>query len=220
MSDPTETAIATISPPSVTISLATAKVLLAFCSDDPTRPHVSVGVNKGILCATDGHAAIRLFYAPADPSLEGRVWARATIDTAIKVARAMKLDAITLHPKDAIAGVQCLPISQVCPAWDSHKITSGHEVNPALLGRMSLACEAYENRNGGKSRARTGATLVHSADPLDPIVYWIGCGTDLGVEIVIMPMRSDLNAAAIRATAAAVDASAVERTADTRTIAA
>jgi hypothetical protein len=192
-----------IAPP-ITISVATAKALLAFAGTDPTRPQVAIGVDSGLLCATDGHTAIRFFHvdrAALEP-YEGRVWSAESVATAIKVARARKEPTIDLRLADALPGYQLPPVAKVCPSWASHRIADDQgpvSVSPAYLGRMGAAIDAITAHNGGAQVS--GAYMVHYSAPLEPIVYWLpldGDGLRLGAEVVIMPRRDNLNVAAIR----------------------
>lgn len=188
----------------ITISVATAKALLAFAGTDPTRVHVAIGVDEGRLCATDEHTAIRFFHVDRAmlAPYEGRVWSAETVATAIKVARARKESTITLGLADALRDVKLPPVSKVCPPWASHRIADDQgpvSVSPAYLGRMGAAIDAITAHNGG--RLTSGAYMVHYSAPLEPIVYWLpldGDGEHLGAEVVIMPRRDKLNVAAIR----------------------
>lgn len=168
------------------LSLPVARALAAFASKDDTRP-LGVGLRDGALCATDGHRLVRFERGygyqfndgtgPLDRH-EGKLWSRAYVETAVKVARAQKLASVRLPYADMLADYVMPPVSQVVP-------DAGFEArnpvgfNPDYIGDLALVCKACDCK---------GAMLSGLRGELDPIRFEIG-GTEFKATALVMPMR-------------------------------
>lgn len=155
-----------IAPPApITITIATAKALLAFAGTDETRPQVAIGVDSGLIGATDGHTAIRFFHVDRAvlAPYEGRVWSAESVATAIKIARARKEPTIDLRMADALPGVQFPPLAKVCPSWASHRIAD--DQGPACLSGQR---DAFQARHRARSppASQTRRLAAYGSGPL------------------------------------------------------
>lgn len=172
----------------IEISLPVAAALLAFASKDDTRPHLGIGLEQGSLCATDGHCAVMFDAAtgetrdgaPAPDVHHGRVWSRAHLETAVKVARAHKRKTVDLAYVDCLPDSRFPPIAQVMP--EDRIKTKGDPIgfNPAYVGQLALVAKAC---------GETGVKLTTFTGDLDPLGFRIGGGEGLRAHAAIMPMR-------------------------------
>jgi hypothetical protein len=172
----------TFHPFHLELSLPVAQALLAFTSKDSYRQHLGVGIDGRSVCATDGHTALLLdgatFADGADPSaVHGKVWNRATLDTAIKVARATK-QPVTLQ-YGTCQPLPFPPIRQVLPADGIAGNDCPIGFNPAYVGQLSLVAKAC---------GAEGVRLTALRGALDPIGFRVS-GDGLDAHAVIMPMR-------------------------------
>jgi hypothetical protein len=163
-------------PESVEISLAVAAALLAFASDDETRPHLGVGIDHGALCATDGHRAV-LFAGDAPTSMQSKVWAAKHVEVAAKVARAHKAKTVVLRFADCITA-PFPPLSRVVPTYGvSARGPIGF--NPSYVGDIAKVCKACGTPN---------AKLTQAKGDLDPLGFVVE-GNGLTARAVVMPAR-------------------------------
>lgn len=167
---------------SIVVSLDVAAALVAFASKDETRLSTGIGVDKGSLCATDGHRAIA--FEPnatyTQGPWQGRRWTRAQVETAIKVAKAQKSPEIRLELEQAPAQTFA-PIWRVVPDYglEIPKRTTAIGIDPALiadLGKVAKACDCK------------GVQLTQAKSDLDPIGFQVQ-GPAHSARVVVMPMR-------------------------------
>ena len=183
--EPTETL--TWSANGVTMSQAMCAALLEFASYDDARPMLcGVAISDGCLAATDGHSLLR-YDSPAcgKEFNHRRVWSRAHVERALKVAKLDKAD-VTLLFADLDHCAMFPTIAQVIPEPGFGKGKSHKQepvaLNPEYLARMVKVCKALGNR---------GCLLTSMRGDLDAVMYSIRglkC-CDVNATVVIMPMR-------------------------------
>jgi hypothetical protein len=164
----------------IELDVHTAIALLEFATKDLTRCHLGVGISNGKLCATDGHTLIRFEQASEDTTLNhGKVWTRATVDIAVKVAKATKLDVVLRYSDFTTCTFP--PVEQVIPDKGFGKKGTGVHVglDPAYLARMTKVAKACETK---------GVLLRSMGGELDQVSF-TAKGNDLEAIVVIMPMR-------------------------------
>lgn len=172
---------------SLQMSVHEAECLTAFAGSDDTRPYVSVGVDDGYACATDGHTAVR--FLRCDPGkllprdYNGSAWSRDYVVGQIKVAKALKTE-VSLEWSTRLS--EKFPmLSQVMLEIVKRKIACDGPVgvNATYLARLELVARACHGR-GYKTK---GVTLVGIADPLSPLFF--SCqGSEQEAEVLIMLM--------------------------------
>lgn len=165
------------------LAVPVAVALLAFTSKDTTRSHLSVGIGGNAVCATDGHtlACFEARTAAPPDRLQGKVWSRSHVETAIKVAKARK-ESVALSYGETLVGHQFPPVLQVMPDYGV-EATGAIGVNPEYLGRMVAVAKAV---------GVAGVRLTSARGELEPLAFKVGRRDgDLSATVVIMPMRAD-----------------------------
>ena len=179
----------------VELSLPVTAALIAFASKDTTRPHLGIGFQDGRLNATDGHTLLsfddtcaRTDEASMDRRMlrrviDGKVWSRAHVETALKVARAQKAPVVRLMYADALPDQKLPPVTQAIPTYGVEP-SEPIKFNPDYFARMSLAAKAC---------GEEGAVLINAKGELDPVGFLVGDRGKLGLSarVVVMPMRRD-----------------------------
>jgi hypothetical protein len=162
----------------IELDVHTALALLEFAGKESTRPHLGVGISNGKLCATDGHTLIRFEQACHDGDLNhGKVWSRARVDLAIKLAKAHKAD-VVLNYAD-FEDSKFPPVEQVIPEKGFGEKTPHVGIDPLYLARMCKVTKACETK---------GVMLRSMSGELDPVSFTVK-GNTLEATVVIMPMR-------------------------------
>ncbi len=164
------------------LSLPVAKALLAFASDDATRPSLGVGIDARTVGATDGHAALRFdreCIREDGKTLHlhnGKAWTHEYVSTALKVARAKKAPSVELPFADAKSGFA--PLERVFPDYevDAHESIGFDPSYVAALATVGKAC------------GQTNVELVAARAPLDPLMFRV-VGVELSASMVLMPCR-------------------------------
>lgn len=140
----------------ISLSVATAKALIKFASNDKTRPNIQgIGIIDNGLAATDGFCAVEFYLPTKDPELVGRVIDRKMFETSMKLAAVTKtymvvnksslLEEQLVFPSlSAITPSDDFPLlmsaNDVCTRYmsDAIKVSAGYL---SLLGLVAVACE-------------------------------------------------------------------------------
>lgn len=182
---------------------AVCKALLAFASYDETRGNLcGIGIDKGALCATDGHTAVR-FNTYVGDTHNGRIFPREYCETQMKLAAAIKSPVVHLDWTKAASNGHCFPpLDSVIPK------TARIEVKPAdmsyfntsYLGRLEVVSKACTQarepgvklKKGEKGPPVPPAQIKNLGGPFDPIVFMVGDNNGRYAHyatVVIMPER-------------------------------
>lgn len=183
----------------IPVSLATA--LMQYATNDPTHPHISgLGMDAGMLCATDGLTGIRVHgLATGDtPALQDTHdhawWPGAVVKEAISVARALAVVRAS-KPTLFLAWSECGTTDMHYPPLDrifTHELSVKRTptgivgLDGTLLARLQKVCEAVQGRRHKDARAHT--VRLDVAGPNDPVFAFVQ-GATIAVEVVIMPVR-------------------------------
>lgn len=168
-------------PDYLQLSLAAAKALLAFASDDATRPALGIGIDAQHVGATDGHAAMRFERAAIGfpnylKPYTGKSWSHDYVATALKIARAKKAATVEL-PFDALRE----GFAPLCRVWPEYDVDA-HE--PIRFDPMYIAALAHV----AKACGTKGVELSSARAELDPLAFRID-GPEGTASVVLMPMR-------------------------------
>lgn len=185
-----------ISQDGITIATALAKALLAFATDDPTRPNQSgLGFDDCMIAATCGKTAARIHNLDvsacngAVPNRwNGRHWSGAYVREQIKSAG--KAPSILLA-WDRASEKGFPPVSQAIGAMKRSFGEGPIGVCPRLLGRLEALSDALRGKRPRKGYDTAESILVSAPGPMDPLIFEIR-GTEVAgvvAEIAIMPMR-------------------------------
>lgn len=177
----------TFHPSHLEISVPVARALLAFASRDKTRPHLcAVAVTETGLAATDGHAAVlfdgsTVIDGAPTWSIDGRVWSRAEVETALKRAVAEKRS-VRLAYSAMLPDVKPPPMRQVLP----HDGIAGNDTYVGVDPRFLAALKAVATACGER-----GVRLTALRGALDPIGFRCSSvsSSRLEARAAIMPMR-------------------------------
>ena len=175
----------TFHPFHLELSLPVAMALLAFASKDDYRAHLGIGIEDGAVGATDGHTAV-LFEACAvedggNPAAhDRRVWSRATVETAVKVARAHKAKTVTLQYGLFLDGPTFPPLRQVLPEDGISGNDCAIGFNPKYVGQLSLVAKAC---------GAEGVKLTALRGGLDPLGFRATGTESVTARAAVMPMR-------------------------------
>lgn len=182
---------------------AVCKALLAFASYDDTRSHLcGIGIDKGAVCATDGHTAVR-FNTYVGDTHNGWVFPREYCETQMKLAAAIKSPMVHLDWCKASALVHVFPpLDSVIPK--TAKISVAPADMPAFntnylarLEAVSKACTQTREpgvklKKGEKGSPVPPAQIKNLGGPFDPIVFCVGNNSGRFAHyatVVIMPER-------------------------------
>lgn len=170
----------------VEISLSVAAALVAFASKDDTRASCGVGVDRGALCATDGH---RLVLFPVQSAtvadgarpvaMTGCRWHRSHVEKLIKIARAEKADRIVLS-REQTMGVQFAPCWRVVPDYGFEaKSEARIGLDPKYLADLVPVTKACDAKF---------VQLTQAKSDLDPVGFLVQ-GAEHEARVVVMPGR-------------------------------
>lgn len=181
------------------LSPAVARALLASTEQDSNRPHLSVGIDKGDVCATDGKTLVRFQRAEVDPdglSVEarnGRYWPLGYVEG--QVEKAGRKGPVELEWSAMMSG-GFPPCHRVEPAAGVAPLRSPIGFDASLLARLELVAKACrrEREPGEKELPPVpGVVLTSVMGELDPMRFTVG---DQGylraahvAQFTIMPMR-------------------------------
>ena len=191
------------------MSQAVARALLAFSYvplPNVAKPWLSVGIEKGQLCATDGVGLLRFEDGEREPGCpypekaERRYWPRGYVEAQLKAAG--RSGVVTLSWERMLEGGLFPKVSEVEPQGGV-RFTDAVMVDPALLGRLELVARACrrERRQGESitdSIPLPGVLLTSIATWTEPLRFQVGGPEALESQhvasVCIMPMRrrSDL----------------------------
>lgn len=185
---------------------AVLKALLAFASYDETRGSLyGIGIDKGAVCATDGHTAVRFNNFVGDEH-NGRIFPRDYCETQIKLAAAIKSPVVHLDWSKAVAsGYHFPPLDSVIPKTAKFQVKPSDmpAFNTSYLARLevvSKACtQAKEPVTGRRKKTDLARhappaqfKITNLAGPFDPIVFTVGDNNGRYAHyatVVIMPER-------------------------------
>lgn len=186
---------------SVEISPAAARALLAFASEEPSRSNLyGIGINRGNLCASDGHTALRLI--PAKPGeletpplgLEGRIFSRGYVEAQVShAARCGRGTPIHLAWENAEPGFCPLYKVEPKPGFNGSDGGPGPVgIDPEFLARLVLVSKAMwqPGRDAfGKAFAPPVVALAALRGPLEPLLFECKVPAVGEARVTIMPVR-------------------------------
>lgn len=192
----------------LTLSLPVARALFAFTKDDPNAYRLSVGIDGGDVCATDGVGAVRFQGAEADPNGRSpndwnrRHWARRYVEDIIKAAG--RAGPVLLEWSALDVDAQFPRIGQVEPKDGAEVLAQPIGIDTVLLARLELVAKGCRRErlpsDGLEYPPLPSAVLTSIAGPLDAMRFTIG-GPDQTIAgahrafVTLMPMRLAANAA-------------------------
>lgn len=179
-----------------------ARALLAFTSEpSEKRVGLSVGIDEGDVCATDGKGLVRFqrvtieAAAPHPPSLNGQYWPREVLEAAIKAAG--RAGAVALPWSGLASGFPGCAKAE--PADGSTRIERGIGIDVQLIGRLELVARAVrrgrkDNESAVELPPLPYAIMTSVGDELDPMRFAIGgsyymAETAHEAFVTIMPLR-------------------------------
>lgn len=192
----------------MSVSVAVARALLDNAGRDEVarlRPHLSVGIDRGCVAATDGHTLVRFERAEVDPNgrmpaeWSGRYWVRPYVEARLEMALKAGRKSAVLLEWSAIETGGFPPVTRVEPNDGAETLKREVGLNPAYLARLELVAKACrrEREPGDKEAPPLPAAVLTSiGDALDPMRFVVGGTEHIGylsaqhtAHFTIIPLR-------------------------------
>lgn len=184
------------------LSPAVARALLTSTEQDSNRPHLSVGIDKGDVCATDGKTLVRFQRAEVDPdglSVEaknGCYWPLGYVEGQCEAGG--RKGPVLLEWSAMMTG-GFPPVHKVEPPAGVAPLRAPIGFDACLMARLELVAKACrrEREPGDKELPPVpGVVLTSLMNELDPMRFTVGAEEFQGhlraahtAFFTIMPMR-------------------------------
>lgn len=181
------------------LSSAVVRALLACTVEMKEKPYLSVGIDKGQVCATDGHTLVRFEGGEVDPNgrrpeeWSGWYWMRSYVE--LQLGAAGRNGPVMLAWK-TLAARGFPPAHQVEPKDGAEALRAPIGFNAQYMARLELVARACRReREPGEKEAPPlpGVVLKSIMSEFDPMRFTIGEQGYLRAAHVahftIMPMR-------------------------------
>lgn len=181
----------TSAPDGLTMSAEVARSMLAWASDDTTRPQLcglAISVDRDPwVCACDGHVGIRVKVGGTDLGPSTAVWSRAYVEQQLGIAKALKASTVTLAWSAIESGLTFPPMGQVIPRPGSLRGTVV-TFNPDFMRQIGELGQRVRKMLGSS----VAIAVRHIGGALDPLrCDVVAAHVGIVAECVVMPMRCD-----------------------------
>lgn len=187
-------------PVGLELSVEVVRALLANTGDIPEKPWLSVGIDKGDVCATDGKTLVRFQRAEVDPNgrrpeeWSGRFWMRAYVELQLKAAGRK---GPVLLAWETLAEGRFPLAHKVEPNDGAERLKAPVGFDARFMARLELvarACrrEKLPTESASDQVPMPPVVLTSIMGELDPMRFAIGeVGFDVAhvAYFTIMPMR-------------------------------
>lgn len=181
------------------LSVAVARALLSCTVEIKEKPYLSVGIDKGQVCATDGHTLVRFEGGEVDPNgrrpeeWSGWYWHRSHVERQLAAAGR---GGLVMLAWETLAARGFPPAHKVEPNQGAEPIRGPIGFNAQYMARLELVARACRReREPGEKEAPPlpGVVLTSIMGELDPMRFTVGEQGYLRAAHVahftIMPMR-------------------------------